>query len=336
MPIDIVTPYLLFLGGTKNFLDAKTARGIQEWRPELCTGQWRLGVDTVDLGLPDLDPQAALAAGARTLVIGVAPVGGQIAAEWIAPICHALAAGLDVAAGLHQRLEAVPAIAEAARIHGRRLHNVRHADVQPPVATGIRRPGRRLLTVGTDCAIGKKFTALAIHREMQQRGIASRFCATGQTGILIAGTGLAIDAVVADFAAGAAEAISPATPPDEWSVIEGQGSLFHPAYAGVSLALLHGSQPDAIVVCHQPGRAEIDDFPGFALPSLTTCIARNLEAARLTNAAARCVGVALDTSRLDASARAAALAAAERETGVPAADPLIHGTGAFIDALMAL
>lgn len=327
--------YLLFVGATTTLLDAKTARGIMEWRHETCVGQWRTASDAVDLGLPDLTPEAAFAAGARTLVIGVAPVGGRIADEWIAPLVRALDAGLDLAAGLHQRLEAVPAIAEAARRTGRALHNVRHGGDHRIVATGVRRTGRRLLTVGTDCAIGKKFTALAIHREMTRRGMPSRFCATGQTGILIAGDGIAIDTVVADFAAGAAEAIAPATAPDHWSIVEGQGSLFHPAYAGVALALLHGAQPDTIVVCHEPGRHEIDGFPGFALPDVETCIARNLEAGRLTSPDVICAGIALDTSRLAHDEGRRAVAELAAHTGLPVVDPLIEGAGAIVDRLLA-
>lgn len=325
--------YLLFLGDAASLLDAKTARGIQQWRPEKVTGQWRLRDTAVDLGIADLTPEQAVVAGARTLVIGVAPGGGAIAPEWIEPLCRALSAGLDIASGLHDKLGQVAPIADAARRHGRKLHDVRHADAARTVATGQRRTGLRLLTVGTDCAIGKKFTALAIHREMERRGMDASFHATGQTGILIAGTGIAIDAVIADFAAGAAEAITPATAPGHWSIVEGQGSLFHPAYAGVSLALLHGSQPDAIVVCHEPGRHEIDGFPGFRLPSLERCIEANLDAARLTNPQVQCAGIALDTSRLTASERARMLADAAGRTGLPVCDPMLGGVGIIVDRL---
>jgi len=334
-PLSPIRPgYLLFLGHERALLDAKTARGIQQWRPELCIGQYRLDAETVDLGLPDMTPAEAFAAGARTMVIGVAPFGGGFAPDWIDPMVDALAGGLDLASGMHSRLTDEPRIAAAAREHGRALHDVRHASGRIPIATGRKRGGRRLLTVGTDCAIGKKFTALAIHAALRDRGIDASFRATGQTGILIAGGGIAIDAVVADFAAGAAELLSPDNAPDHWDVIEGQGSLFHPCYAGVSLALLHGSQPDAIVVCHDPRRHHIDGYPDYPLPSLARCIEANLAAARLTNRDARCVGIALDTSGMDEGERAAAIAAATAETGLPAFDPIATGAAPVIDQLL--
>ena len=170
-----------------------------------------------------------------------------------------------------------------------------------PVATGRKRSGKRLLTVGTDCALGKKYTALAIARAFEQRGIDADFRATGQTGIMIAGGGMPMDAVVADFEAGAAEMLSPDAAPDHWDVIEGQGSLFHPAYAGVSLGLLHGSQPDVIVVCHEPGRTHMLGHPEFALPTIEETIDLNLRLGRRTNPAIRCGGVSLNTSQLSAS-----------------------------------
>lgn len=328
------TGYLLFLGNTTDLLDAKTARGILEWRPERCTGQWRLDRDTIDIGLHDLTPEQAVVAGAKTMVIGIAPVGGAIESHWIAPICRAIRAGLDIASGLHQRLAEIPQIAAAAKASGRSLHDVRHSDSSRMVATGVPRTGNRVLTVGTDCAIGKKFTALAVHKEMERRGIESYFRATGQTGIMIAGEGIAIDAVIADFAAGAAEALSPATAPDAWSIVEGQGSLFHPAYAGVSLALLHGAQPNWIILCHEPGRTTIDGFPDFPLPSVEEAIARNLEAARLTSPNIACAGISLDTSRLDTAAGRAAVATLAQRTGLPVVDPLVEGPGALVDAML--
>lgn len=331
---DILPGYLLFLGHETSRLDAKTASGILQWRPELCVGQYRLGPDTVDLGLADMDPAAAHAAGARTLVIGVAPFGGRLEEAWVEPLLGALAAGLDIASGMHSRLSEHPAIAAAAAVHGRKLHDVRHADGPKPVATGRKRSGKRLLTVGTDCASGKKYTALAIHRAMAARGMAATFRATGQTGVLIAGGGVAIDATVADFTAGIVETLSPDNAPAHWDVIEGQGSLFHPAYAGVSLALLHGSQPDAIVVCHDPGRAHIDGYPDYPLPAIEDCIAANLAAARLTNPAVRCVGISLDTSRIGDAAGAAAIAELAARTGLPVFDPIAMGVDEMLDALL--
>lgn len=333
MMISIAAPYLLFLGDVRNPLDAKTAFGLKQWSRERCVGQWRIDPAAVDLGIADLTPQAAFAAGARTLVIGVSPAGGALPDAWIGPLVEALEAGLDLASGLHDRLGDNARLSACAEANSRRLHDVRHNLPPKRIGTGIPRSGRRLLTVGTDCASGKKYTALSIHNALKDRGWAATFRATGQTGILISGSGIPLDAIIADFAAGAVEQLCPAADVDHWDIVEGQGSLFHPAYAGVSMALLHGSQPDALVLCHQAGRTAIDGFDGFALPSLVDCIARNEEAARLTNQAARCIAVSLDTSRLDADARERALGEAESQTGLPAFDPLHTGVAPVIDQL---
>src|SRR5437868_1472283 len=169
--------------------------------------------------------------GARCTVIGVANVGGAIADSWLAPLSSALEAGLDIVSGMHSRLEENPALKSAAERFKRRLINVRVPPSNIPIATGLKRNGKRLLAVGTDCALGKKYTALALARAFEQRGVDVDFRATGQTGIMIAGSGMPMDAVVSDFEAGAAEMLSPAAAPDHWDVIEGQGSLFHPSYA---------------------------------------------------------------------------------------------------------
>ncbi|MBY8822451.1 N-acetyltransferase DgcN [Sphingomonas colocasiae] len=326
-------PYLLFLGDAPDRLIAKTACGILQWRPELCLGQFRLSGDAVDIGLPDMTPAEARAAGAGSIVIGIAPLGGGLQPEWIAPLLAALEAGLDIASGLHARLRDHPALAPAAAAAGQSLHDVRRGEGPFPVASGRKRTGKRLLTVGTDCAIGKKYTALAIHRALRERGIDATFRATGQTGILIAGGGIAIDSTISDFAAGAAETLSPDNGPDHWDVIEGQGSLFHPGYAAVSLALLHGSQPDAIMVCHDPARTHIDGYPDYPLPSLQRCIEDNVRAAQLTNPSARVVGISLDTSRMSQTERHETIARVAAETGLPVIDPIATGAGAIVDAL---
>jgi uncharacterized NAD-dependent epimerase/dehydratase family protein len=327
-------PYLLFVGDVDDLLTAKTACGLRDWIPEDIAGQWRLTPDSVDLGLKDLDPAAAYAAGARSIVIGVAPVGGQLPAHWAAALTQAASAGLDIVSGLHSRIADIPQVAEAARAAGTAIYDVRKGPAKLPVGTGLKRPGKRLLTVGTDCAIGKKYTALAIARELQARRIAADFRATGQTGMMIAGGGIAIDSVVADFIAGAAELLSPAAAPDHWDIIEGQGSLFHPGYAGVALGLLHGSQPDWLVLCHDPLRPSIDGFSDFPLPDLATAIRRNVEAASLTNPACRCAGIALNTSKLAEPEARGVLAKASAETGLPAADPLRWGVAAIVDGLL--
>jgi len=315
-------PYLLFLGDERNDSNAKTAFGVRQWRPEACVAQWSLPGGTVDIGLPRLTPAEAVAQGARSMLIGIAPVGGKISPQWIAPICEAIEAGLDIVSGMHTRLGSVEAIRETAARCGRTLHDVRHSEVRFPVGTGVRRSGKRLLTVGTDCALGKKYTALALTRAFQAAGHAATFRATGQTGILISGAGVAIDAVVADFIAGAAEWLSPANSSEHWDLIEGQGSLLHPRYAGVSLGLLHGSQPDAMVLCHDPARVHIEDHPAFPIPPLDEVMDLHLRHARRVNPAARFVGIALNTSKMAEADAAALLEATARRHGLPAVDPL--------------
>ena len=194
-------------------------------------------------------------------------------------------------------------------------------------------PGKRLLTVGTDVSVGKMFTSLAIEREMLARGMKADFRATGQTGIFIARDGVSVDAVVSDFVSGAAEWLSPDNDPDHWDIIEGQGSLFHAAYAGVTLGLLHGSQPDAVVVCHDPGRPHMRGTPAIPVRSLTETIEANLVAGRLTNPDIRCIGVAINTSRLSEAEAAETLREAEAETGMPAVDPVRTGVAPLVDAL---
>jgi uncharacterized NAD-dependent epimerase/dehydratase family protein len=329
----IEKPYLVFLGDVGDELYAKTAFGLRDWLPGACIGQLRLPGCAVDLGVPDMTPAEAWAAGARTLVVGVAPVGGALPAHWVRELLAALQAGLDLASGLHEKLADVPAIAEAAYSLGCKLHDVRHCARSLPVGTGRKRSGRRLLTVGTDCALGKKYTALCIARELRSRGIDADFRATGQTGILIAGAGIAIDAVVADFTAGAAETLSPANAADHWDVVEGQGSLFHPGYAGVTLGLVHGSQPDALVLCHDPTRREIGGYPGFAIPPLEEAIDTYLRAARLTNPRARFVAVALNTSKMSAADSAAEIARTHESLGLVCVDPIRTGVGAIVDVL---
>jgi len=319
---DIRLPYLLFLGDERVESSAKTAFGVRQWRPEACAGQWNLPGGTVDVGLPRLTPAEAVARGARSMLIGVAPVGGQIASQWIPAICEAIEAGLDIVSGMHTRLGSVDAIREAAARHGRTLHDIRHGTQRFPVGTGERRSGKRLLTVGTDCALGKKYTALALARAFQSAGFKATFRATGQTGIMISGAGVAIDAVIADFVAGAAECLSPANDAGHWDIIEGQGSVIHPGYAGVSLGLLHGSQPDALVLCHDPARTHIEGYEGFPIPPLAEVMNLHLLLARRTNPAARFVGIAYNTSKLDADAAARLLAQAADQHQLPVVDPL--------------
>jgi len=323
--LQLPSPYLLFLGDTTEPAFAKTAFGLCDWVPERCIGEWACEGATVTTGLPRLTPQEAYTRGARGLVIGVANTGGVIGERWVPLLVEALGAGLDLVSGLHAKLRDVPQLRDTAMRTGRRLIDVRVPPPSIPIATGRKRSGKRLLTVGTDCALGKKYTALALTRAFAERGLAVDFRATGQTGILIAGGGMPMDAVVSDFEAGAAEVLSPDAAPEHWDVIEGQGSLFHPSYAAVSLGLLHGSQPDVFVVCHEPGRQHLVGHPDFPLPSLAETIDLTLRLGRRTNPAMRCGGISLNTAALDAHAAREQLAEVSLQLGLPAADPIRKG-----------
>jgi uncharacterized NAD-dependent epimerase/dehydratase family protein len=259
------------------------------------------------------------------MIIGVANIGGRILDSWMPSLLAALEAGLDLIGGMHTRLVDTPALVAAAERYQRRLIDVRTPPRGIPTGTGRKRSGKRLLAVGTDCALGKKYTALAIARAFQQRGLSADFRATGQTGIMIAGSGMPMDAIVSDFEAGAAEVLSPDAAPDHWDVIEGQGSLFHPAYAAVSLGLLHGSQPDVIVVCHEPGRTHILGAPGYDLPSIEETIDLNLRLGKRTNARIRCAGVSLNTSQLSENEARQLLASESKRLALPVADPIRAG-----------
>lgn len=321
----ITKPYLIFLGDSQSPTEAKTAFGVFDWAKNDCIGQWRISPGSVDIGLEELTPAVAYRAGARSMLIGVAVPGGQLRDSWIDCIVEALEAGLDIVSGMHNRMSDHPRIASIARRLGRKLHDVRHCDQLFPIATGRKRTGMRLLTVGTDCALGKKYTALALADALRRRGVSADFRATGQTGIMIAGSGVAIDAVVADFVAGAAEALTPSAEADHWDIIEGQGAIFHPAYAGVTLGLLHGSQPDAMVLCHDPTRKELAFFPGFPIRSLDETMAAYLSAARVTNSSAKFVAISLNTSALDEAQAQSVASELEREFALPCFDPMRFG-----------
>ncbi|RLA33513.1 MAG: DUF1611 domain-containing protein [Gammaproteobacteria bacterium] len=328
--MEIKGPYLLFLGDETDPKTLKVAQGLAYWRPESCVGQFRLAAGAAGVALPDVSIRQAVVAGAQTMIVGVANMGGVLPNKWVDTIIAALEAGLDVASGMHMRLGDVPAILAAAQSSGRALIDVR----EPPAAllpgNGQRRNGKRLLTVGTDCTVGKMYTSLALQREMQSNGIDARFRATGQTGILVAGDGISVDAVVADFISGAAECLSPANVDEHWDIVEGQGSLFHPSYAGVSLGLLHGTQADALVVCHDVARTEMEDVQGFSVPSLEETIATNLALGRRTNPDMRCVGISVNTSSLSSQAATEYLRDTERRLEIPCCDPVRSGVAKIV------
>lgn len=324
----------MFLGDARDALAAKTGIACVQWRRELCVGQIRLPGCGADSGLPDITIAEAAAHGAKTLILGLVASGGRLEASWMNVIQDALAHGLDVVSGMHDKLADVPELAAAAAKHGRRLFDIRHSSTKFATGTGAKRSGKRLLTVGTDCSCGKMFTTLFFERELHKRGIPCTFRATGQTGILIAGEGVAIDAIVSDFVAGAVEALSPANAEDHWDLVEGQGSLFHPAFAGVTLSLIHGAQPDAMVLCHEPGRPHVRGLPHAPMPDLRECIDLNVRVAKLTNPAARMIGVSVNTVRMDERAARAEIERIERETGLPAVDPSRQGVARLVDAML--
>lgn len=331
--MQITPPYLMFLGDVPDQLAAKTAQGIVDWRPEWCVGQIRLPGCKADLRLPDMSIADAAAQGVKTLIVGVANAGGVLPDHWTDVIVAALNAGMDVASGLHTRLGSKPAIAETAARTGRSLFDVRHTDQSFATGKGHKRAGLRLLTVGTDCSVGKKYTALALEKDMRARGLDADFRATGQTGVFISGRGVAIDAVVADFISGAVEWISPDAAPTHWDLIEGQGSLYHPSFAGVSLGLLHGAQPDAVVICHEPTRTTMRGVK-TPLPSIAEVIDLTLRCGRLTNPAIRAVGISVNTQALDEAAARTLLAELSTAHRLPATDPIRFGVGAIVDRLL--
>ncbi len=329
----IETPYLLFLGDAPDQLAAKVAQGIRDWRPENVVGQLRLQGCKADVKVPDMGLDAARAAGAKTLVIGVANRGGVISETWKAELHTALEQGFDLASGLHSLLRDEADLVATAKAHGRQLFDVRVPQVKYPIANGKKRSGKRVLAVGTDCSVGKMYTALAMDREMRARGLKSTFRATGQTGILVTGDGVPLDAVVADFMAGAVEWLTPDNDADHWDHVEGQGSLFHASFSGVSLALIHGGQPDALVLAHEPVRAHMRGLPDYALPSLAALRDTALPLARIVNPACRVVGVSVNTAAMGEDEALSYLEKVEREMGLPAADPFRQGAGRLVDAL---
>jgi uncharacterized NAD-dependent epimerase/dehydratase family protein len=332
----IQTPYLLFLGDAPDALAAKVAQGIKDWRPEFAVGQLRMEGCKADMRLTDMTLVEAKAAGAKTLVIGVANRGGVISQAWKKVLIAALEEGFDLASGLHNLLTEEEDLVAVAKACGRELHDVRVPSVEYPIATGVKRTGKRCLAVGTDCSVGKMYTALAMDASMRARGLKSTFRATGQTGILITGNGVPLDAVVADFMAGAVEYISPDNDADHWDLIEGQGSLFHVSYSGVTMALVHGGQPDALILCHEPTRDHMRGLPDYDLPTLQALRDTALPLARWANPACEVVGISVNTQHLSETEALAYLASVEADMGLPAVDPFRQGADRLVDALVKL
>jgi uncharacterized NAD-dependent epimerase/dehydratase family protein len=319
----------------------KTARGVVRYRRDdvvaLLDSQ-RAG-ETMD-GLPIVARvEDALVFDPDTALVGVATPGGRFPPEWRALLKTCIAAGLDVENGLHQFLADDEEMRELARGHGVELRDLRRppGDLNVPTGANLEVPATIVLTVGSDCAIGKKTVALELDLEARSRGLASRFVPTGQTGMVIAGWGLAIDAVVADFLAGAAERLvveGHERGGGDVLFVEGQGSLAHPAYSGVAMGLLHGSAPDALVLCHLAGATEVEGFPGHRLPSLRALVELH-ERAALPARPARVVAIALNTRDLTEDEAREAVGATAEETGLPTDDPVRFGSTRLVDAVLA-
>ena len=329
----IKPPFLLLLGDAQDLGYIKTALGLIEWRPDDCLGQLRITNDCISAGLPDMTLTEAKAAGIKTIIIGVAPAGGRLPNSWLATLKEALHSGFDIASGLHDKLNDNNDLVELAKSQNSQLLDLRAISEKFATGTGIKRTGKRLITVGTDCAVGKKYTALSIYRALRDTGIATDFRATGQTGILLAGSGIPIDATIADFTAGAAEALSPNNEDDHWDVIEGQGAIFHPAYSGVCLSLLHGSQPDAMVLCHDPSRPYLLGHVSFKVPGIAHCISSYEMLARLTNPDAKVVAVAINSRELGARAYNDYKIKVTDLTGLVCCDPLREGVAGIVETL---
>jgi len=329
----IETPYLLFLGDSPDQLAAKVAQGIKDWRPENAVGQFRMEGCKADVGLRDMTLAEAKSAGAKTLVIGVANRGGMISQAWKEVLIEALIMGFDLASGLHNLLANEGDLVAASQISGGTLHDVRVPNVQYPIANGVKRTGKRVLAVGTDCSVGKMYTALALDDAMRARGMKGTFRATGQTGILITGSGVPLDAVIADFMAGAVEYLTPDNDADHWDIIEGQGSLFHVSYSGVTLALIHGGQPDALIICHEPTRTHMRGLPGYSLPSMDAVRDMALTLARVANPDCKVVGISVNTQHMSEDEARAYLVEVEAKMGLPAIDPFRHGATRLAEAL---
>lgn len=268
------------------------------------------------------------------MVIGVANRGGVISDTWKPAMKMALESGMDLASGLHNYLKDEPDLLEVAEACGRKLHDVRRVTQPYPIASGKPRLGKRCLAVGTDVSVGKMYASLALHRELESRNVPATFRATGQTGILIEGEGVPLDAVVADFMSGSIEQLSPANDTDHWDLIEGQGSLFHASYSGVTLALIHGSQPDALILCHEPTRETMRGLPDYSLPSLNELQEVALCMARMVNPLCQVIGISANTSGLSSDEADRYVKETADKMGLPTTDPIRYGVGELTDALL--
>ncbi len=340
--------HLILADGDFGPLTSKTANSIIRFQPDRVVAvldRQHAGKTSQDIlgaggDIPVIATmQEGLALGANSVLIGIAPVGGQLPEEWRAWLRDALEGGCNIVSGLHTFLGDDPLLAEAARMHGRRIDDLRRPPADLPVASGRAKATTaiRVLTVGTDCNVGKMTAQLRLVDGLTARGLRTNFVATGQTGIMIEGWGIAVDAVVADFIAGAAEKITlQGAEGADVVLVEGQGSINHPGYSGVTLGLLHGSCPDAMILCHQASRKFVGDYRAgawLAIPPLSEYV-RLYEMMAAAVHPSRVIGVALNTYDLDDDAARAACEAAARETGLPSTDPVRFDATPLVDAIV--
>jgi uncharacterized NAD-dependent epimerase/dehydratase family protein len=316
----------------------KTGRGVIRYRPDdvvAILDSTRAG--ETDDGLPVVASIGdALALGPTTALVGVATQGGRFPPAWRDLLKESIAAGLDVESGLHEFISDDDELTELAQQHGVELRDLRKPPpgLNVPTGANLSHPATTILTVGSDCAIGKMTVSLELDREARRRGLRSEFVPTGQTGMAIAGWGIAVDAVVADFIAGAAErlVVEGVERGGEVLFVEGQGSLLHPAYSGVTLGLIHGSAPHAYVLCHMAGEAVVDGDERYPIPPLSQLVSLH-EQISLLPRPAPVLAVALNTRLLDEDAARRAIVETEAETGLPADDPVRFGAGRLVDSL---
>jgi uncharacterized NAD-dependent epimerase/dehydratase family protein len=317
----------------------KTMRGVVQYgpHPTVCIlDSERAGESYREIPIVGTVDEA-LAFEPNTALVGVATQGGRFPPAWRELLKATIAAGLDVENGLHEFLSADEEMVELAARRGVELRDLRKPppDLNVPTGANLELAAKIVLTVGSDCAIGKKTVAVELDREARRRGLKSVFVPTGQTGIAIAGWGIAVDAVVSDFLAGAAEwlVVEGARRGGDLLFVEGQGSLVHPAYSGVTLGLMHGSAPHAYVLCHMAGATEVEGYPGHPLPSLPELIELH-ERSSLPLRPARVAGIALNTVGLSEEEAKAAVRAVEAETGLLADDPVRFGAATLLDSVL--
>ena len=318
----------------------KTTRGVILYGPHPVTAV----VDSTSAGaevegvpvVSSVEEGLAREPKANTALVGVAVAGGRLPPEWRSILRAVLEAGLDLESGMHEFLSEDAELAELARVHGAEIRDLRKppGDLSVPTGANLTHGATVVLTVGSDCAIGKKSVAIELDREARGRGLRSVFVPTGQTGIAIAGWGIAVDAVVADFLAGAAERlVVEGSRRGDLLFVEGQGSIVHPQFSGVALGLFHGSAPHALVLCHMAGETEIEGCPGHSIPPLAELVELH-ERLALPARPAKVAAIALNTRRLEEEQALRAVAEAKSETGLPADDPVRFGPARLLDAVL--